>query len=347
MNRLNLILSALLLAQLLLFGSVYLFCGGPQEGRTEPVRMLAGIHRDDIRKVTIQDSDNQTVVLSEEDGEWRLESHHGYPADPEKVSKLLGDLLGLQSSVVVSQGTEHHVDLEVADDKFQRKVTVTTPGGEKTILLGTSGRGGRVHVRVPDQPTVYAAEGVRVFQLGTRVSDWARKTYLEVEKDRVVSLEIRKGKEAIHLARTTRDEWMLGETPAKKSEADKLLNKAAKIDLTGVLGKSAQKSSQVESGQNPVVVTLALAQEPLKPKSEAASPDAGTDAGAAGDEILAPAVVERKVLHLCDHPEKSTAALAYLEGSDYAVEVDRWRIEDLLKADPKKLTEQEPTPPTK
>jgi hypothetical protein len=130
---------------------------------------------------------------------------------------------------------------------------------------------------------------------------------------------------------------MLAGKAVKKAEADRLLGQAAKIELSGVLGRSAEKSSEVEGGKNPVVVSLGLARKPLKTKAEAAAAEGAKDGG--GDEILAPEVAERKILHLADHPGKSTAALAYLEGADFAVEVDRWRIEDLLQADPTKLAE--------
>jgi len=116
-----------------------------------------------------------------------------------------------------------------------------------------------------------------------------------------------------------------------------------------VSGKADEKAAQVKQSPDVVSVTLGLAAEPFKNEKPAAEPGAADDPEAAPpappgaaeaakkQSVGLPQVVEKKVLYLAPAPSKTTAYLAYLEGSPYVVEVDKYRVEDLLNADAKKI----------
>ena len=204
MSKKNTWLVALLGFQIAFFGILGWVSASRQHSRIEPTKLLAGWQPDQIKKIRIEDPEGASVVLERKDKDWSLPEAGGYPAARENDERVLANLTGLESSYEVTKSPDHHEELKVGK-QFERKVTLVGDAGSKVLLVGTTGKGGMIHYRLGDSPTVYAGEGVRSWDLATRVSEWADKKYFEVDKNKVISLDLHKGTSDLHLARQKQD----------------------------------------------------------------------------------------------------------------------------------------------
>ncbi|MBN2497268.1 MAG: DUF4340 domain-containing protein [Deltaproteobacteria bacterium] len=369
MSRSNQVLAGLLAAQILLFSLVYTLGRGDASSRVAPVLLLEGLGRDSVDGIAIAMSDKAALRLERGEKGWVLAEQAGFPADSGKVDKLLTTLLGLQSSHVVSRGAEHYTELEVAEDKYRRKLTVKAGTDERVVFVGKRG-GGFTPARLAGADAVLAIDELDEWDLGTRIQDWIAEDYFKVPAERVAAIEIRKGESALRLERAHLSEWQLQAEKVEAAKVRPILDAAVALKAIDVVGKleDAEARGKVDKAAEPVTVTLELAEYPLEdavPEPEPlgqSSPDAGmADAGAAaaggdadggpvaGDagppKPRMPPIVERKVIHLA--VEKAGAAsdvYGYVEGETHVVELDHWRMQKLLEASADKIRGQDAPP---
>ncbi len=175
MKRVNTILMITLAGQLVLFGLIITTCG-QKSNRIEPVTMFDGIDRAGVTKITIEaknGTNTDKVVLEKKADDWILPDKFGYKADKTKVDKLLGTLLGLQSSRIVSRGEEHREDLKVTDDSFQRRVVLEAGSTKRTMWVGSStGGSSTTCIRVDDKQETFASPDLKIWDLNARASGW-------------------------------------------------------------------------------------------------------------------------------------------------------------------------------
>jgi len=360
MSRSNLALSLILLFQIVVFGLVYAVCGGEDTAKVSRVVLLEDLDRDLVNEISMASGKDEEVTLARGERGWKLPEKADYPVDEEKLNRVLGKLLGLESSYVVSTGTEHHVELEVSPEKFQRRIVINGPAGERKLFIGSTGSGGFTNVRLGSQSKVYAVDDLKVWELGSRSTDWAKREVLELAPERVARLEIKRGDVDIRLERDYLDEWRIDGKPASKSEADAILKKATKIQLSDVVGRASDPDvkEKLSSGKEHITVTLALAAEPLPAtKADSGTKEGGqapetTPAGEelpAGEEGKGPAEEEKApapateisdtfVVHLIQHSEKENVFYCYLENGSHVVKVDRWRVKKIVEAEAEKLS---------
>ncbi len=330
MKRTNLLLTVLLAAQVVIFGLGYVFCGSEEVNKASRVLLLAGMDRDSLEGLVIEDKDGKSIKLARDKNGWSLPGRAGFPADAGKVDRILGKLLGMESVYVVSRGTSHHVELEVAADKFQRKVTLEGPKNKKLLIIGKAGSDGYSNVRLDPGPEIYAVDDLKAWELGTRVSDWVKRDYFNVEKKRLAGLEIRRGENNIVLERDNLAEWKVNGQPADKKEADGLADKAVKIEVSDVVGllSDVVSKNKVDQGKTPLTLVLSLATEQLP---------ATAPAGEEKKEAAPPEINERHVIHLALDPDKDTNVYCYSDDSKFVVKLDKWRVKKFFEINPDKL----------
>ncbi|RME20781.1 MAG: DUF4340 domain-containing protein [Deltaproteobacteria bacterium] len=354
MKRINLWLSVVLAGQIVVFGLGYAFCGGEQVEKAERKLLLAGIDRNRLEKVTIKEEGDKKIVLARKGEDWILPEKYDFPVDSDKIDRVLGQLLGLESVYLVSKNDTHHRKFEVAPAKFRRKVTLEGDGIVKTLFVGNTGATGYTHVRLSDQNEVWAVDDLKYWELGTRVSDWARRKIVDEDEKRVASLVIKKGGKAYRLERTNLSSWTLDGKKAKKAEGDTLARKSVKIELSDILGPkdSDEVKKKLDSGKEPVEIEVALAAEQL-PETEAKkegesgqtkddSKDEGTGSGEESSEkkeSSAPEINQKLSIRIWKNPDKSSAAYLVSSNSKYAFEVDMWRVRKFFDFDPEKALE--------
>lgn len=290
-----------------------------------PGPFLEGLSTAAIEQLVIDGGEDQ-VTLTRSGDEWIVKEAGAYPADGEKVDQALHDLVALSARELVSSSDRHHVDLEIADEDFNRRVRITTRDGVRALYVGKSGRGGTAHVRRGGEDEVYAARDFSPYKLNARAASWLDRVVFEADKERIAELSVRNPEGSFHLQRDTQDSWRLagevGEPDGK--EIDKLLAKVATVRLQDVAGKAGE----VELGEAVAEVEVLVANTSL-PLS---LPMTGED-GAPLPYPMAPEPPqgERHVLRIAPKPGEDNTYLLRVDDQPYVVEVGQWAVKPLLE----------------
>lgn len=151
------ILGAMLAAQVLLTGGLYLH-GRQAEARLSQTSAILSFDKGSVDKIVLTDDKKATVTLVKTGGGWTLPDYQKLPADATRVDGLLSTLSDLKGGWPVSTSADSYEQFQVADSKFAHKVQLFAgdkPVGE--LLVGTSPALRKAHVRNPKDNNVYAA----------------------------------------------------------------------------------------------------------------------------------------------------------------------------------------------
>lgn len=253
LSRVNLMLLALLALQLLAVAWVY----WPRAGSPEGTPLLPGVSADQVTRLRIADADRSVELERTGDG-WVMAGTDGYPANTEKITTTLASLIGITTDRLVTTTPASHARLQVAPDAFARQVTLTTPGGDQVIYLGSSAGAGATHVRLDGNDATYLTSGLDVWQLDTAPSSWVNATYFSLPADEVVSLTLQNANGTLTFVKDENGEWTLQDRAPDEevlaANISTLVTRATGVNLTVPLGTS----DKPEYGMADPLATLTL-----------------------------------------------------------------------------------------
>ncbi|MCB2181980.1 MAG: DUF4340 domain-containing protein [Desulfobulbaceae bacterium] len=176
MSKKNSILLGLLLIQALL---IILFYRPASAPGLKEIHLAEGITADNIVELAIVDNAGKQVVIKRNsDKEWQIVSKEDSPeaADSDKINAILARLSALTADRLVTRTPASHLRLKVADNDFEKKISVKTKNGQSTIFfLGSASRAQGVHIRVASQDEVYITQGISSWEFGTDTDFWKKK----------------------------------------------------------------------------------------------------------------------------------------------------------------------------
>ncbi len=259
--------NALLILLLLQCGLLAWRLFGTEEA-TGPVttRLLDGVTLDQVTKVTIE-GDGKVVTLSraDKDAAYTIAELGGYPASPKKVEEILRGVMDLSVREPVTTTTEHHRDLEVGDTGWKKKITLTVGSAETTLVLGTTGKAGGVHIRKLPGDTVWAARDLDDWRLSTRPDSWIDLVLWELAEDRVSALRWNHAAGSGSASKRADGTWEVAgpDGVVVSADAEKVkeaVRKAARISFSEVAGKFAEKDWGFATPTATLTVELASAE---------------------------------------------------------------------------------------
>ncbi len=313
MSRTNLVLLGLLVVQGILVALVH--AGGGRDHVAPAAPFLDGLSRAAIQSVALADGENQ-VTIQRSDGGWGVADEHGYGADTDKVDELLHDLVALATRELVATSAGHHVDLQVAEDEFNRRVTVTTADAEHGFFVGKSGRGGATYVRRDGEDDVYAVADFSPHKLTSRSSAWLQRVAFEAERDRIAGIEVRNAHGTFALQRGSLAGWALADgadgPPLDDKVVSKLLGKVASVRLKEVAGPAA--SVPMDDAEAEVVVHVAMQALP-------ATEEMGAE----------PAATVSHTIRIAPVADDDKTFLVRVDDQPFVVEATSWAVEPLLE----------------
>jgi len=226
-------LGALLALQLL--AAVILGTGGSDLSPAASQGPLLAFEDARVSRLVIA-SDAGELTLEKTDQGWQLPSLGGFPASQFKVSELLEKLSKIQKRIPVATSETALTRFKVADEDFERRLTLEGADGTLgTLYLGDSPGFRRLFVRSGGDPAVYEAE-LALFDASDKADDWTEKTALHLERERIKGVKtgdatlIRGGDGTWSLAD-------LGEDEKQDQDAvNDLLRRIANLNFRGVLG---------------------------------------------------------------------------------------------------------------
>ena len=242
MKRRNQILAALLGAQILLVGLVFLPRLLPSQNQSGP--LLGSLQTSDIVKMTVSDKDGKTVTLVKQGNDWTLPDFENYAAQSDQVAQFLNKLIGIKTDLLATTTASSLKRLQVADDDFVRKLDLQSADGTlHTVYLGTSSGGGANHVRLGGQDNVYAARGINSFEAATNVDGWINPSYLSVPQTSILSASIENAQGKFEFANNA-NLWTMKNLPAgaqlNQQELLGLLARLGSLNMQSPLGKEAK-----------------------------------------------------------------------------------------------------------
>lgn len=236
MNRVNQILGAALVVQLVITGGVY-FGNRPATADQKQMALL-NTDKKTIDHITIDGGETKRLVLSKINGQWQLPDYHQLPANQGAVNKLLNSLASTKSGWPVATTASSRERFEVANDKFEKKLLLGRGDTVvQTLYLGTSPAYRQLHVRRGGENEVYAVK-LNSYDFPIKPVDWLDKTLLQPKGD-IANLKgpgFAFNKQAENWRLTT------GKGEPIKKEIEKITNTLARLNVLAAVNKSASKS---------------------------------------------------------------------------------------------------------
>lgn len=270
MNHFQRILVGLLVAQLAII--TFVFWPRPVAS-SSGAPLLGELKASDIAGMTITDNKGVSTKLVKQGESWIAADAAGYPADAAKITPLLAKLVAIKAGQPVATTAASFAQLEVADNKFQRKIDLAKPDGStQTVYLG-SAAGRSVHARLGGKNEVYVANDLATYEADADLLSWINPVYLNVSAADLTALVLKNRNGEFSLTKDPQGQWQLaGLGSGEAIDANKmsaLVTAATSVRMTKPLGKTedaawglkeplAVVTMQVKSGDNTRTVTLVV-----------------------------------------------------------------------------------------
>lgn len=234
-----------LLLLLILQAGLIAFFYWPGTRETQPViNLFNELAAANVARFTVTDSDGETILLDKDDtGNWQVTSGSigPYPAASEKIIPLLDTLTSLQSNRMVTRTTSSHIRLQVADELFFKKITLTNQKGEsQTLFIGSSADRQAVHVRQETAKEVYIARDISTWQLETDIASWWQRNFVQIDDDTIEEISLTNDHGHFTLTKVEKKGWILAgheEIVLDQTAVQDFLQQASRITLERYLGK--------------------------------------------------------------------------------------------------------------
>lgn len=253
MNKLQRILIGILAVQLILAVIVFL----PKSQASES-KSLLGVKADEITGLTVTDDQGATVKLAKSGDAWVAADAANYPADAARITPILDKLVAINTGRLIAQTAAAQTQLQVADDKFVRKLELQTANGSQTLYLGSAAGSDSTHVRLAGQGEVYLASDLATWNIAADLLSWIDPVYLSVPAADVTGFTLKNANGEWTFEKDASGNWTFpalapGET-LDATAVSNLLTQVVGLRLTKPLGQADDAAYGL--AQPAAVVTL-------------------------------------------------------------------------------------------
>ena len=131
------------------------------------------------------------MQLAKDDGGWTAPDAGGYPAAAASVTKLISDVLAIDTGRLVADTPASHGRLRVDPNNYGRRIELDRAGGDPVVVyLGSSPNANATHVRLDGQDKVYLAPGALASEARSDLAGWIDTRYVTASPDDVARVEI-------------------------------------------------------------------------------------------------------------------------------------------------------------
>jgi hypothetical protein len=238
MNRWIIYLGICLLAQVALAISVNL--AQTDYSAFKPMETLLSFDAKMVDDILIEQDDEQRVKLKKLEERWNVFSMNNFQADKDKVEAFLDKLAELKKGWPVATTNTAAKRFKVAENNFERKITLSKEGKNiDTLFIGTSPGFRKIHARRNDEDSIYAVN-FNDYEAGTRHEDWIDKGVLTHKTSEILRVQLP------DFSLLRQDENLIVEgidastEDTVAEEADRLVRKIADLRIRTVLGIDAK-----------------------------------------------------------------------------------------------------------
>jgi len=224
------ILLAALVLQLAITAYVYRPGQGPAQETRE---FFSGLSPSQVTAMAITDDEGKSITLNKGDKGWTV-GPAGYPGDKEDIERVLKKITGLKASRIVTRTRASHPRLKVADTLFNRKVVLTTSGGEKIFYLGAAPSAKTIHLRMDGEDEVYLVKDLASWELQTGKESWWQGKYVDWNQEKLTGLTVRNANGEIILGRDKDGGWVLEGGEDARGDKDKIISLVSTLSTISV-----------------------------------------------------------------------------------------------------------------
>ena len=274
-------------------------------------RVLVSVEPERVSKLQIQGQGDEAVTLKRSGNDWVLASADDFPAKSDAVEEAVEKLSELRSRNRVLSSSRYHDKLEVSEESFQRKVTVTAGEDEIVFYLGTAPSFKNTHIRLAGEDDVYLVNDFGTSDLAARAWNWVDRSYVEIPESNLWSVAVDNENGSFRLERDpATDAWAALGTAEEldSTEVDEVLRAVRTVNLQ----EPVSRTISPEFGLDRPVVTATLT------------------VGSSTIAKTPPKTVETRVLEVGAEAE---GGRRYVKASDreYVVTVNASSLKPLLK----------------
>lgn len=238
MSNLNKILIVVLALQL----GVTAFAFWPQPAAQAGGPLLANMSAVNVTKLTIHDSDGNSITLAKNGNDWVLPDAGNFPVQADKVLALLNKIEGITANRLVTQTEASHSRLKVGQSDYDRLIELQLADGTAhKLYVGSSAGAGATHVRADDQPAVYLTD-LNTFDVNAQAAGWIDTQVVNIPRDDVTGVKLENSNGTVEFKKEG-DSWTmagLAEGEVLNQDAlNSLLNSAVSLRMNAPVGQTA------------------------------------------------------------------------------------------------------------
>ncbi len=178
---------------------------------TTLVPLMSPLPLKELQRLEITDEDGNFLVFEqgpEKDGQptFVVANKDGYPARTDSVESALKPLGELRLGREVTKKPQVFTELEVADERFARKVKAIHKDGRTLadFYLGEGKQSGTCFLRKAGDSVAYLAHSVATYDFSATVANAIESLYFETTSDDVVAVKLDQGGTGYELQRRER-----------------------------------------------------------------------------------------------------------------------------------------------
>ena len=265
MDKRNKILAGIFAVQIVII--LFVFLSGNGESPTL-VELLPGMVKEEINRLEIADDGNNAVVLQKDASGWFLAqadmsasedkaarhiestSAMRFPVDQQKAETLVDKLAALRSSRLVTRTRSSHERLQVAADRFSRKITIAAKSGRENIYLGVAPNYKTIHVRKDDDTDVYLVQDLALWEAPADAVTWWPNHYVQFDTDAATRFEVKNSHGVFSLEKDEAGNWRLAgkQTGLNEETLKEFLDRIKEISLVDFVTTDKQRDFGIPAG---------------------------------------------------------------------------------------------------
>ncbi|RME99942.1 MAG: DUF4340 domain-containing protein [Chloroflexi bacterium] len=258
MSRFNQILVSILIIQVAVAVAVF-WPQSAAQANTGP--LLADFSPTGVTQISVQEAGKSPVVLAKKGDGWVLPNADDYPANGTKIEEMLGKLAAVKTNRLVTKTDASHARLKVADDDFNRLLTLTKDDGStQKVFIGSSAGAGATHVRLDGESQVFLTDQITSYDVAGQPGLWIDTQYYTVPQTATVAVSLENANGTFEFEKDG-DTWKLRDLAESETQDDTavrgLVNQAMTVRMTEPLGKSDQPDYGLAEPAATVTLTMA------------------------------------------------------------------------------------------
>ncbi|MBN1257810.1 MAG: DUF4340 domain-containing protein [Planctomycetes bacterium] len=206
-----------LVAAIMLIITLVMYSGGytPQINFEKGAPLIQGLDPAQVATVKLNQAGLTVTLLSDNDKGFTIEERGNYPADKEKVRKLLLDCLNVKCGELVTEEVKNHASFHVLADSSEG-ITIRFLDKDGKTLAGMvvgkyAEREGGSYVRLLEQDAVYLSE--TSFAISASAMSYLNTKFFDFKETEIASVLVDRGAQQYAVLRDNAGELKLKDPP--------------------------------------------------------------------------------------------------------------------------------------